>query len=350
MPQANQLLGASYRLYRNSKTNKTVIRTVSYALPAVLQTHIQTVAPTTHFPSTRGMQQTPLRRSFGAASAQEQAASGKHVMARQEQGITPSKLRWLYKTGKYTPAKPEQNRFGILGINDEYPSAGDLTQFMTGYRSDEEDVTFSISQWNGGKFGPNNPSDHANIGLQYAAAMAYPATLIFYSLGGDMDWGINGEPIAGDMYLVWLNSILQQTFPPLTISISYGHYERDLPVEYARSLCHLFAQLGARGVTVLAASGIDGVGPGNCVNDGLVQFMPEFPSTCTYRVLSSLSGTRKAQVQVAHRSAMVLQVPMSPALAELRTSAPRRQRTSQEADSRTTLIDPRSSAARFRGT
>ena len=59
MSKANQLLGASYQLYQNSKTNDTVLRTVGYALPTVLHTRIRTVAPTTYFPYTRGVRHTP---------------------------------------------------------------------------------------------------------------------------------------------------------------------------------------------------------------------------------------------------------------------------------------------------
>ena len=53
--QAKQLLGASYQIYRHSKANDRIIRTVRYSLPAVLHSHIRTVAPTTYFPSKRGM-------------------------------------------------------------------------------------------------------------------------------------------------------------------------------------------------------------------------------------------------------------------------------------------------------
>ena len=52
--QANQLLGATYQLYRNVNTNETIIRTVGYRLPTALHAHIQTVAPTTNFPSEIG--------------------------------------------------------------------------------------------------------------------------------------------------------------------------------------------------------------------------------------------------------------------------------------------------------
>jgi len=71
VPQANDLLGASYQLYRPTGANETmaVLRTVGYALPAALHAHVQAVAPTTHFGSPRMLQQTPRKRSRGEAAA-----------------------------------------------------------------------------------------------------------------------------------------------------------------------------------------------------------------------------------------------------------------------------------------
>ena len=74
--QASQLLGASYQLYRNIRTNETIIRTVGYALPEVLHAHVQTVMPTTSFSSMEMTVQIPHRRSFGPAPAPVQAGLG----------------------------------------------------------------------------------------------------------------------------------------------------------------------------------------------------------------------------------------------------------------------------------
>ena len=275
--QANQLLGASYQLYRNSKTNNTIIRTVGFSLPTVLHAHIQTVAPTTHFPSTWGVRHTLHRRTSGAAQEQAQVPSGRAVTAREDVRITPSFLRWLYKTNEFTSnAAPGLNKLGIVGFEDEYPSQSDLTLFMAGHRSKAVDTRFTVIQWNGGGYNPNNPSGHAGIGVQYAAALAYPAPLVFYSVGGDTQWNRDGWPIVTDVYLEWFGNILEEESPPLTISIPYGEPEQDLPIDYARSVCRMFGQLGLRGVTVLAASGKDGVGAG----DDCVQFVPEYPSSC----------------------------------------------------------------------
>lgn len=78
--------------------------------------------------------------------------------------------------------------------------------------------------------------------------------------------------------------MLKQDVLPSTVSTSYGDIERSVPEDYARRVCDEFAQLGARGVTMLFASGDDGVGaPHLCFsNDGkkTPMFSPEFPSSC----------------------------------------------------------------------
>ena len=63
-----------------------------------------------------------------------------------------------------------------------------------------------------------------------------------------------------------------------------------MPVSFARRVCSEFAQLGARGVSLMFSSGDGGVGDGDpdpatqeCIsNDGrnVTRFLPEFPSSC----------------------------------------------------------------------
>ena len=84
---ANELLGASYQLYRNVTTNDTILRTIGYALPAVLQAQVQTVAPTTYFGSPRTLRKT-LRMSRGAAAAEEPEM----VLPSRDAHVTPPYL------------------------------------------------------------------------------------------------------------------------------------------------------------------------------------------------------------------------------------------------------------------
>jgi len=83
--------------------------------------------------------------------------------------------------------------------------------------------------------------------------------------------------------LDWLNFVLNGSSIPQTISTSYGDDEQTVPEDYATTVCYLFAQLGARGSSILFSSGDSGVGDGDCkTNDGTnkVNFVPKFPASC----------------------------------------------------------------------
>ncbi|KAH9172353.1 subtilisin-like protein [Lactarius sanguifluus] len=300
MSQANEMIGASYQLYRHSKVNDTIIRTVSYALPEVLHAHIQAIALTTYFASTRTLRQTARRRSVKAAAAlaEAEAALGKPmtVLSSRAGEVTPSELHWLYKTSAYVPTAADRNTLGVFGYQKEYPSEMDLAMYMTNFRSDVL-ATFTVELVNGGGYDLDTPGMEASIDVQYASAMAYPTPIVFYSTGGRGEWSDSGEPAPGDVYLESLEYLLRKTDIPQTISISYGTYEWNAPREYATALCILFAQLGARGVSVLFPAGDDGVGKDCKDESGNVRFIPEFPASCPY--LTAVGGTMDYDPKIA---------------------------------------------------
>ncbi|KAH8979849.1 subtilisin-like protein [Lactarius akahatsu] len=278
--QANALLGASYQLYRHVETNETVIRTVGYALPTALHGLVQTVVPTTCFSTPHAQWQLPRKRSGGATSGEPMTAP----LGRDDDLTTPSFLRSLYTTIEYRPAAPDRNALGIVGILNDYPSPEDLATFMSIYRSDGTNAAITIVQVNGGAYDPTNPTDESNLDTQYAAAMAYPTPVIFYSTG-------RGPAGTTDWLASWLGYILMEGINiPQTISISYVIDERLTSEEYATYMCIEFGMLGVLGVSVLIASGDDGVGKGDCVaKDGSVRFVSHFPATCPY--VTAVGGT-----------------------------------------------------------
>ncbi|KAI9453705.1 subtilisin-like protein [Lactarius psammicola] len=286
--RANDLLGASYQFYKHVKTNETIVRTIGYALPAALHGHVQTVAPTTSFDSPRTGWQIPRKRFSGAAAGLAEAASGEPVTLLSSRDVnvltTPSYLSWLYSTWVYSPTATDRNMLGIVGFLREYPSLMDLRLFMGKYRSKWADATFTVVLANGGQYDQNNPGDEANLDMQYAQGLAYPTRHVFYSTGrgpsGQENWNLS-----------WLEYILKEEIVPQTISISYGNDEKDYSREDAVYLCDLFLQLASRGVSVLVATGDNGVGKGDCKDSsGRVQFVPTFPGTCPY--VTSIGGTR----------------------------------------------------------
>lgn len=79
-------------------------------------------------------------------------------------------------------------------------------------------------------------------------------------------------------YLAFLQNVLKmpQKDLPQVLSTSYGENEQSVPKSYALSVCNLFAQLGARGVSVIFSSGDSGVGSACLSNDGrnITKFQP----------------------------------------------------------------------------
>jgi hypothetical protein len=118
-------------------------------------------------------------------------------------------------------------------------------------------------------------------------------------------------------YLTFLDYILSQPDPlPSVISTSYDDDEQTVPKDYAIETCKRFAQLGARGVTVLFASGDNGIGQdGYCYsNDGknTSTFLPNYPSTCPY--ITSVGGTYKVNPEGSSKSLPVLASPSKPVI------------------------------------
>ncbi|KAH9031607.1 subtilisin-like protein [Lactarius deliciosus] len=263
--QANDLLGASYQLYTHTKTNETIVRTLGYSLPVVLHGHVQTVAPTTFFSSPLTQWQTSRKRPGVAA-----VRPGKSPSRRDDADVTLAFLRWLYSTVAYVPSAMDRNKVGVTGYNQEYPSPADLTSYMRKYRPDGIDATFTCRT-------------EANINIQLSEGMTYPTPQIFYSTEASPN---------GDYLLAWLNAVLSKQNVPQTITTSYGFFENVFPKSYAMQVCYLIAQLGARGTSVLFASGDDGVGGGDCT-----RFTPVFPATCPY--VTAIGGTMSFRPEVA---------------------------------------------------
>ncbi|KAF8271587.1 subtilisin-like protein [Lactarius quietus] len=295
--RANEMLGASYQLFRPSGTNgTTILRTIGYALPAVLHKHVRTVVPTTCFASNLPLQQTSRRRSVGATAEMGSREPGTVLSSRNDDEdedeydtVEPSDLRALYRTAAYVPAATDKNSIGIAGFSNNFPSPADLAEFMSDCREDAIDAIYAIEQINGGRYEPTNPTSEANQNIQYSQAMAYPTPHTFYSTGGNLVIDETGEPAGNDVFLAWINHLISLDKIPQTISAAYGKYENVFPVEYTKAICDLFAHFGTRGVSVLFASGNEGDGSGR------IMFVPEFPSSCMCIILFLLKDTARSR-------------------------------------------------------
>lgn len=228
--------------------------------------------------------------------------------------MTPECLQYLYNADNYT-AVSRRSRIGFVNYLKDVPIRPDARQFLAKYRPDavEDADTFTLTSVNGGPVqdGPlnatqleNYDSIEANIDLQAIAGMAGPIQIDSWSVGGSPS---EFQPDAGtpvntnEPYVEWLNYILKQDSVPQVITSGYYDNEQTVPESYAKRVCTMFAQLGARGVTVLVPSGDFGVGINEtCIsNDGKSRrkFIPMFPASCPW--VTAVGATHQFSPEVA---------------------------------------------------
>ncbi|KAI9451821.1 hypothetical protein BJY52DRAFT_1190730 [Lactarius psammicola] len=104
----------------------------------------------------------PLHARGACEGGIEGARDCFRVLMRDLDPVTLDSLRWLYKTFAYVPAATGTNTLWIVGYNNQYPSPTDLTLFMTMFRQDAVDATFTVEK----------------------RAIAYPIPHIYYGTGG----------------------------------------------------------------------------------------------------------------------------------------------------------------------
>ncbi|KAL0573727.1 hypothetical protein V5O48_008223 [Marasmius crinis-equi] len=298
---AERMLNAEYGRYHHPSSKDTVLRTLSYSLPRDLMAHVDVVSPTTYFGTLRSMKATSFIET--EAKVQEEADDPNAVPPTScNTKITPDCLKTLYNTAGYVQQATDRNSLGVAGYLDEFANRADLQTFLDQFFPAAAGTNFTTVQLNGGGDDQDDPGVEANLDIQYTVGLSAPIPNTYYSTGGSPPFIPDDETPTNtnEPYLDWLNFILNQTSIPLVFTTSYGDDEQTVPQDYAVSVCNLFAQLGARGSSILFSSGDEGVGAGECrTNDGRnhVQFQPEFPTSCPF--ITSVGGTTQTNPEVA---------------------------------------------------
>lgn len=291
--QVERLLDAKYEPYVNTESHDSVLRTLEFSLPAVLKGHVDMVQPTTFF-GFRAYRSAisairPLDETTVAVEDKTEAVEAVKGCASH---VDPTCLANLYDfTGatNYTTGL-----LGIGGFLEEYAIASDLSTFLSKYATESNTgESFTCVAVNSGSC-PTDASeagDEANLDVQYARGIAESIPITYYSTGGSGEWVGSGTN-TNEPYVEFLDYLLglDDDELPNTLSISYGDDEQTVPDDYATNACDLFSQLGARGVSILVASGDSGVGAtSECTLNGEAQFATAFPASCPW--VTTVGGT-----------------------------------------------------------
>ncbi|CAO3565318.1 unnamed protein product [Mortierella alpina] len=295
--QAQVLLQTRFNVYLNTLSSKKAIRTLSYRLPEILKTHIDLVQPTTMFGLEplipRASPENLKRRADPGVKESEPSLTG------CDNRVTPQCLRQLYNMKTFSSDRLGNASIAVAGFLGEYGNSADLQTFFKGFRPDFLGMSYSTIKLLGGLDDQSIPGVEANLDIQYAAVLANPEAVTYYSVGEvkpEFTPDNNTPTNTNEPYKEFLEVFLAASNIPTTLSISYADYEQTVPKSYAERVCNLFAQLGARGTTVLVASGDYGVGgnssAASCLtNDGRKanRFLPLFPASCPF--VTTVGGT-----------------------------------------------------------
>lgn len=264
---ADRMMNASYTNYREDTGRGIIIRTQQYSLPDDVARHVDMVEPTTQFP-----RETRPRKPGSVRS--DQALQEPIDQNDCNRTIAPDCLRTLYNLPLTSTLKntSTHGHIGIAGFLTEYPHQRDLDVFsrkFAPYLVDVEEPRFIPVD------GERNHSTYtgageANLDVQYAAAIGYPVPVQYYYTHGlgvdEMYQTLDNLTGAGaELNIVLLRYLrdLPKSSLPHTLSVSYGGLESAYPSAYARKVCDMYGELGARGVTVIFASGDWGVSDSN---------------------------------------------------------------------------------------
>ncbi|KAK6392809.1 hypothetical protein LTR65_002890 [Meristemomyces frigidus] len=316
-----RMLDTNYHYYVHDDGSK-LLRTPQWSLPQHLHEHISTIQPTTSFFRPQHRRKLPIgHETFPieniVATVPSAVNSSIAAVCNSTLLVTPDCIRTLYGTINYKVQAADKSFMALNDFLGEVNIRTDAELYLEAYRPEAEAAAQQFSQIsiNGGtvhqKLTSNDTEDgtgeEGNLDAQTMMGLAWPIPLVAYSTGGVnptyIEDAYTGPTDSDEPYIRWLQYLLSlpDNALPSVVSTSYDDDEQTLPFSYASRACSMFAELGARGVTLLFASGDDGVGAtGYCVsNNGTnaTTFLPEFPSTCPY--VTSVGATAHYNPEVA---------------------------------------------------
>ncbi|KAF2708828.1 subtilisin-like protein [Pleomassaria siparia CBS 279.74] len=318
---AERLLDTEYSTYVHVDGTEAP-RTTKWSLPLHLHEHIDTIQPTTSFMRIKKNAVDYVLSDNKVYIPADYKPPTDQTLARvcTINGTTPECFKTLYKTLGYKPKALSKNKIAFNNFLGEVPIRPDAKLFLEKYEPSAVSGAqeFKFISIDGGPQQDGNltadqlaegTSREANLDVQTILGMTYPMSVIAYTTGGEppqIPDAATGDPPGNEPYLAWVTYVLKQEDLPQVVSTSYGDDEQTVPIAFAKRVCSDFAQLGARGVSLLFSSGDGGAGDiaGNhaelCIsNDGknTTKFLASFPASCPY--VTTVGATQGFQPEVA---------------------------------------------------
>ncbi|XP_068122553.1 tripeptidyl-peptidase 1 [Hyperolius riggenbachi] len=260
-----EVLLPGVRFHRYVRGTSSVIRSESqYSVSSEIAQHIEFVGGLHRFP--------PVRKVLVRSENKTDVKAGFHL------GVTPYILRQRYNLTTGDVGSHPNNSQACAQFLEQYFSQADLSEFMKlfgkdfGHRSEVDHV---VGQQGAGKAGVE-----ASLDVEYIMSTgANISTWVFTNAGRHE----SQEP-----FLEWMLLLSNLSSLPWVHTISYGDDEDSLSAAYMQRINMEFMKAGARGLTILFASGDDGAGCKQVMKNKNT-FRPSFPASSPY--VTTVGGT-----------------------------------------------------------
>lgn len=293
--QAEKLMQAQFKDFQHVDSGRVQTRTLHYSVPRAVASYIDTIQPTTFF----GQAAVDLHDT----TVIHRRDPGRSILVDCNVEIVPGCLRRLYNFAGYEPLPDIGNSIAVTGFLGQYANIQDLERFYAQHTPDALNSSFGFISVNGGINDQQlqNAGEETGLDVQYAFSLSFPIPATLYSTAGEPPFQPTTDTPrnTNEPYAEFLDYVLNQDNPPLVIATSYGDEEQTVPRAYAQRICAQFAQLSARGVSLIFASGDAGVGKTCLTNDGKneTRFLKIFPATCPF--VTSVGATYGINPEIA---------------------------------------------------
>lgn len=260
---AEKLLNTSFFYFTHpAHKGRPIMRAFQYHLPEHVSREVTMVGEILQFPRVNAAEL--LNLQGGGDWPNSCDAAGCNGL------VTPAVIAQRYKLPSSSAAVP-RNSMAVAEYQGQYYTDSDLKAFGTScHRNVKVDATIGGDQ--------PNPGVEAELDIEYIKGVApeIPLTVVYdnkYSL------------------LSWVNQISSLKDAPLVHSVSYGNDEKQQSsAEYIYTCNTAFMKAGTRGLSILFASGDQGVcGRQGCGFLRHAPFHPDFPGDSPY--ITAVGGT-----------------------------------------------------------
>ena len=291
----NTLLDSKFVQMQHTESGESILRSKEFTMPNALEQHVAHIFNVVELPLRKGPG-VQVRKMTDAEIQKDQ----KDVLELAAPYPWPCKSTmklgcWNYRYNQTTNDATGETQM-VFGQKGAYMAPDDIVEFAGANHLDPLSKTSQIwSCPNGGcsnsacqGYDPNMKNKghlcvEGNMDVQFMSGIAQNANNTFY-------WNTN----LATPFIEFITHISSLSAPPGTVSISYGSYEYEMDHAVMDHFSMEAMKLGAQGVSILAATGDDGVAGYKARNDTTkCQYTASFPATCPW--VTAVGATQNAE-------------------------------------------------------